>query len=191
MWFLGGFWRVLKGFWRLMVGLVIGAILYVWMFFSYKEIWGKVHHQTTSFMEWLVAQPMLVEYAQWNTLLNLDDKLTFALFIMAGRIIWLLIESVVITFPLWLVFGRREQKKTAESAPIAPVAEKNASVAPDTPPLPKQGIPPAQNFSSVEIIPPGAMAIGETSRDVSAKVEFGIEEELKKVRQVGKHNGST
>ncbi|MCF6198919.1 MAG: hypothetical protein L3J67_05890 [Hyphomicrobiaceae bacterium] len=106
MWFFSGFWRLLLGFWRLLVGLVIGAILYVWMFFEFKHVWQGIHHQVNYFMEWLVSQPMLLEYSQWNTLLNLDDKLTFALFIMMGRIIWLVIEAVLFSFPRWLIFGR-------------------------------------------------------------------------------------
>lgn len=106
MWFLGGFGRILRSMWRLLIGLVIGAVLYVWLFFEYKHVWEGTHKQVTHFMDWLVSQPMLAEYSQWSTLLNLDDKVTFALFIMVGRIIWLFIEALLFAFPRWLIFGR-------------------------------------------------------------------------------------
>ncbi len=117
MWFLGGLWRALRGMWRLLIGLVIGAVLYVWVFFTFKDLWENTHHQVTKFMDWLVQQPLLADYSQWNTLLNLDDKLTFALYIMVGRLIWLVIEDVFFVFPHWLIFGR--QKKNPDSGAIA------------------------------------------------------------------------
>jgi hypothetical protein len=152
MLFISGLWRVLRGFWRLLIGLVIGAILYVWMFFEYKDFWENVHHQTTRFMDWLVAQPMLTDYSQWNTLLNLDDKLTFALFIMGGRIVWMIVESIFISFPYWLIIGRRKNQKSSTLEVKASPVAKADFIAADKPPLPRQGIPPASAEQAAEAI---------------------------------------
>jgi hypothetical protein len=114
MFVLGGMFRLIRGFWRLIIGLVIGAFIYVWMFFYYKDLWQDIHHKTTQFMDWVMSYPMLAEYSQWYTLLDLDKKLTFALFIMAGRIVWLLIESVFFTFPIWLFWGRAQERLEAD-----------------------------------------------------------------------------
>ena len=191
MWFLGGFWRVLRGFWRLLVGLVIGAILYVWMFFEYKVVWQTIHHQVTDFMNWLVSQPMLTEYSQWNTLLNMDDKLTFALFIMMGRILWLVVEAILFSFPRWLIFGREDkttplgengipmayldnvapmpagvQKAVATVVPVATAAELARVVLPSQQPPSQQGtgLETAIDTANVPAVPAEALASATSSK---------------------------
>ena len=212
MWLLGGFWKVLKGFWRLLVGLVIGAVLYVWMFFNYKEFWENTHRQVTYFMDWVVQQPMAAEYSQWNTLLNMDDKLTFALYVMAGRIIWLLVESIVITFPVWLVFGR--QKNGASSTPLGQNAAAVAAVpqaqnlvqnsAPIPAPVqqvvtPVPGGPPHQGtgledaidkVADTGVAPVGnKVALGLEELDENAgDLERSIDEALERIKHVGDQN---
>jgi len=101
MWFLWTFFNTIRGFWRLLVGLAIGAFLYVWTFFYYKDLWQGLHRWTSDFMEWMASQPMFSEYSQWNMLLHLDDKLTFALYIVIGRLIWLVFEAGAFRLPYW------------------------------------------------------------------------------------------
>ncbi len=189
MWFFGGFWRLLLGFWRLLVGLVIGAILYVWMFFEFKDGWQAIHHKMTEFMDWLVSQPMLADYSQWNTLLNLDDKLTFALFIMMGRILWLVIEAVLFSFPGWLIFGRKGSTtplgengiptayldetarpaggQKAAATVVPPVAEQTSSPKGPTQTAPAQqgtGLENAIDTANVPDVPAEALARIATSK---------------------------
>jgi len=109
MWLLVMFRSMLLGFWRLLIGLVIGAVFYVWMFFNLKSQWESIHVSTHDFLSWMVTSPYLAEYSQWNTLLNLDDKLAFALFVMAGRLMWMVAESLFISFPYWLFVVRNRQ----------------------------------------------------------------------------------
>ena len=170
MWFLGGFWRVIKGFWRLLVGLVIGAILYVWMFFNFKDFWELTHRQVTYFMDWVVTQPMAADYSQWNTLLNMDDKLTFALYVMAGRIIWLLFESIVFSFPMWLLFGR--QKNGAGSTPLG----QNAAVV--------AAVPAAQNLAPTMAPAEGHQAAAPVSNGPPPQ-GTGLEVAIEKVVDTG------
>ncbi len=158
MWLLGGFWRVFRGFWRLLVGLVIGAILYVWTFFNYKVLWEDIHHRVTNFMEWLMVQPMLADYSQWSTLLNMDDKLTFALYILVGRTIWMLVESIFITFPFWLLFGRQKENRQAELA-SGGTSSSGAS---------SYGNMEANQGRSEKTTPLGESETGERGGDVSA-----------------------
>lgn len=103
--------RTLLGMWRLMIGLAIGMVLYVWMFFSYKEYWEQIQNALYNFMQWLMGQSWLSDYSQWNTLLHLDDKLAFALYIVVGRLLWLAFEGVFISFPYWLVAGRHRDRE--------------------------------------------------------------------------------
>ena len=102
MWFLSIFGRVFAGFWRLFLGLIIGFIFYIWLFLEYKVYWEQIEDGAHTFMKWLVSQPYLSEFSQWSTLLNLDEKLAFALYIVVGRMIWLVIEAVIIKFPYWV-----------------------------------------------------------------------------------------
>ena len=197
MWFFSRFLGLVRGFWRLLVGLVIGAILYVWMFFEFKDVWQGIHHEVTSFMEWLVSQPMLLEYSQWNTLLNLDDKLTFALFIMMGRIIWLVIEAVLFSFPRWLIFGRAANttplgengipttylddavpsavavpKAVATVVPVAAAAQVAGAVPPSQQPASQQGtgLETAIDTANVPVVSADVLA-GATSTKLAAGLD--------------------
>jgi hypothetical protein len=115
MWFLYIFGRALLGMWRLMIGLFIGLVLYVYMFWVYKDTWQALQDWGSEFMRSLLTTPWTSGYLQWSTLLHLDDKLVFALYILAGRIIWLMLEGAFFTFPYWLFRGRFEDQAIAEA----------------------------------------------------------------------------
>ena len=207
MWLFGGFWQILRGFWRLLVGLVIGAVLYVWLFFEQKDLWIDIHHKTNGFMEWLASQPLLSEYSQWNMLLHLDDKLTFALFILVGRIIWLMIEAVLFSFPHWLIFGRGAKTtplgengiplayldEGAEKIPM--VAPRPAVAAPVAPQKPADtGLKATIDSGNVPAVPPEAMAEAKSSglagsldglQDKAGELERSIDQALERIDQPG------
>ncbi|MCP4934480.1 MAG: hypothetical protein GY927_09820 [bacterium] len=212
MWLWIGFRRVLVGFWRLLIGIVIGAVFYVWMFFNYKQQWESIHEYTHDFLSWMVTSPYLADYSQWNTLLNLDDKLAFALFIMVGRIMWLMFEAVLFTFPLWLFNGRNKQKKTANSPELAPIAPKRggrgsdaASVRDGTAPV--MGHSGADNTSLQHVAAPAA-AISASSMareeqagstlpngqvqppETSENLERSIDETLQRIKKIGEQNSN-
>ena len=134
---------------------------------------------------------MFAEYAQWNTLLNLDDKLTFALFIMMGRIIWLIIEAILFSFPRWLIFGRSDKttplgengipttyldsgtpmptavpKAVATVVPVAVAAQVASAVPPSQQPPAQQGtgLETAINTANVPVVPAEALASATSSK---------------------------
>lgn len=111
MWLLYVLGRTFRGAWRLFVGLILGLMLYVYMFLSHKEMWQQIHDGGADLMRSLFTMPALSDYLQWNTILHLDEKLIFALYILVGRMIWLLIEEALFVFPYWLFRGRHEQRE--------------------------------------------------------------------------------
>ena len=165
MWLMIGLRRVLLGFWRLLVGMVIGAILYIWMFFNYKSEWEDIHETMHDFLGWLMSSSYLADYSQWNTLLNLDDKLAFALFIMVGRIIWLMFESIFISFPYWLIFGRGQDGGSSGGGRSMTLEQKSQAAA--------QGLSDKliQSASAGATVIPAALATAPASA-----VSVGLEE---------------
>ena len=119
MWFVIGLRRVFLGFWRLLIGLVIGVILYVYTFLYYDGLFTGVHDFTRDVVSWVKVQPSLAEYSKWNEILKIQDKLAFALYVLFGRFLWMVFESIFLTFPYWLIFGRSKEKKTVKSADYA------------------------------------------------------------------------
>lgn len=210
MWLFLGFKRLLVGFWRLLIGLVIGAIAYVWLFFNYKGHWENIHEATHDLLSWLVASPYLADYSQWNTLLNLDDKLAFALFIMAGRIIWLVIENVFFTFPYWLILGRNKKKEPVRPGGEAQMSESMAIMAsgqsptPAQPAVPQTSVPPVADpapmtpppvFSATPTATTGAtgtLAAGLANQAENAgNLEHSIDEALARIKKIGELNSKT
>ena len=210
MWLMVMFRRVLLGFWRLLIGLVIGAVFYVWMFFNFKSQWESIHVYTHDFLSWMVTNPYLAEYSQWNTLLNLDDKLAFALFVMVGRLMWMVFESIFISFPYWLFIGRNRQKKTANSPELAPIAPKRGARASDASSArgdssARDGMAPIMGHSGVDnaslqqvAAPAAAIAASALAREghaepveTSENLERSIDEALQRIKKVGEQNSNS
>lgn len=99
MWLLAAFRQTLAGFWRLMVGILLGTSLYVYCFLYEEAIFTWAHDTTRQFVTWAKAQPYVIDYAKWNEILQIDDKLAFALFILFARLVWMVFESSLIA--LW------------------------------------------------------------------------------------------
>ena len=89
------FGATLIGFWRLIIGLILGTTLYIYCFLYQEHVYTEVHAFSRSFISWLDHQPHILTYAKWFELLKIDDKLSFALYVLFGRLAWMLIETIV------------------------------------------------------------------------------------------------
>ena len=87
--------QTLAGFWRLTIGIILGTILYVYCFLYREDIFTMVHDYTRIVVNWLKVQPHIVEYAKWNEILKIDDKLAFALYVLFARLVWTFVESLL------------------------------------------------------------------------------------------------
>ena len=85
----------LIGFWRLIVGIILGTICYIYCFLYQEQIYTKVHEFSHLFVSWLDHQPFIIAYAKWFELLKIDDKLSFALYVLFGRLVWMVLEAFV------------------------------------------------------------------------------------------------
>ncbi|WP_321446590.1 hypothetical protein [uncultured Cohaesibacter sp.] len=83
----------LVGFWRLIIGIILGTILYIYCFLYQEQIYTSVHAASRIVIDWIDHQPYILAYAKWFELLKIDDKLAFALYVLFGRLAWMLIES--------------------------------------------------------------------------------------------------
>ena len=83
----------LIGFWRLIIGIILGTILYIYCFLYQEQIYTSVHTASRIVIDWIDHQPYILAYAKWFELLEIDDKLAFALYVLFGRLAWMLIES--------------------------------------------------------------------------------------------------
>ena len=112
MWFLLIFWKSFRGLWRLVIGLVIGVILYIVTFTnpSLEWIFNGVFHFSHSIVNMLNEQSWFAQYEKWNNLVKPGDRLPLILYVLVGRFIWLLIEAIIFTFPHWLFVGRNRKK---------------------------------------------------------------------------------
>nr|WP_321459125.1 hypothetical protein [uncultured Cohaesibacter sp.] len=91
----------LVGFWRLIIGIILGTILYIYCFLYQEQIYTNVHAFSRNAIDWLDHQPYILAYAKWFELLKIDDKLSFALYVLFGRLAWMLLESI------WLFLYRK------------------------------------------------------------------------------------
>lgn len=96
MWFLKALAQTMAGFWRLTIGIILGTILYVYCFLYQETSFTLIHDLTRDFVDWAKAQPLASEYAKWNQILKIDDKLAFALFILFARLAWTFLESSLV-----------------------------------------------------------------------------------------------
>ena len=87
--------QTLAGFWRLMIGIVLGTMLYVYCFLYRETVFTTVHLWTRDAVDWIEAQPYLMDYSKWYELLKIDDKLAFALYVMFARLVWMFFESAL------------------------------------------------------------------------------------------------
>ncbi len=128
MWLLMIFWKTFRGMWRLVIGLIIGVVLYVITFTTPNLVWifNGVHEFAQNGHAWLSAQHWFSAYQKWDYLVKPADRLPLIIYVLVGRFIWLLFEAVFITFPHWLLFNSKKQKKTVESTDSVPDVEKAA-----------------------------------------------------------------
>ena len=148
MWILlRGLWRNLLALWRLLISIIIGVALYIWTFLEYKDLWNAVHRYSHDLLASLEQVAFLQPFEKWATLLNIDDRLAFLAYILAARLLWLLVE-----LPVRLLF--RGMARLIRHWRIAPVARPPAPAAPtmeqhpapqpqharETPPPPPPGV---------------------------------------------------
>ncbi len=109
MWLMAIFWKSLRGMWRLVIGLIIGVIMYVMTFTTpgLEWIFNGVHAFAQDIHTWLSAQDWFSSYQKWDYLVKPADRLPLILYVLVGRFVWLLIEAALFSFPAWLVFGRK------------------------------------------------------------------------------------
>ncbi|WP_119307482.1 hypothetical protein [Cohaesibacter haloalkalitolerans] len=84
----------LVGFWRLIIGIIFGTILYIYCFLYQEQIYTGVHAFSRVAIDWIDHQSYVVAYAKWFELLKIDDKLSFALYVLFGRLAWMLMETI-------------------------------------------------------------------------------------------------
>ena len=133
MWFMLILWKSFRGLWRLVVGLIIGVVLYIYTFTTpgLEWIFNDVYAFSNAIIVWVSQQSWYPEYEKWDHLVKPGDRLPLILYILVGRFIWLMFEAILFTFPHWLFIGRNKQKKTANSPELAPIAPERRARASD------------------------------------------------------------
>lgn len=92
---ISAFGRTIAGFWRLLIGLLLGIILYIYTFLCQEEVFTAVHDFTRELINWIKVQPQMITYAKWDEFLGIDGKLAFALYILFARLVWLFFEQLI------------------------------------------------------------------------------------------------
>ncbi len=181
MWLLMIFWKSLRGLWRLVIGLVIGVILYVITFTTPELEWifNGVHQFAAGLHGWLSEQQWFSAYQKWDYLVKPADRLPLILYVLVGRFIWLLLEAMFITFPLWLINRQKRPPATPlghnEAAVAASVSA--AQSAPATPPSQGTGLETAIDRVADE-------GVGAVSEKVASHLEgLGNDEEAAKLER--------
>lgn len=95
MWFFAALMRTFAGFWRLLLSAAAGTVLYVYCFLYQETIFTTAHAWSRELVNWLKVQPYIIDYAKWNEILKIDDKLAFAAFILFARLVWTFIENAL------------------------------------------------------------------------------------------------
>lgn len=76
--------------WRMVIALLLGLLLYVYVFVNHDGVYNSIHGACNAVASWFFD--LIGAYAKWKNLLQIGDKLVFMVFIVVGRIIWLLFE---------------------------------------------------------------------------------------------------
>ena len=87
--------KTLAGFWRLAIGIILGTILYIYCFLYRETLYTTVHAYMRDAVDWLETLPYIMDYAKWYELLKIDDKLTFALYVLFARVVWMFMEATL------------------------------------------------------------------------------------------------
>ncbi len=95
--------RIATASWRMLVALLIGLALYVLVFLYEFELFNTLHRSAGQMIE---QASMPADTERWLHLVKITDKLVFMVFILAGRIIWALIEYLFIQLPYYLMSRR-------------------------------------------------------------------------------------
>lgn len=99
MWLMKTIAQTMAGFWRLTIGITLGTLLYVYCFLYQDTSFTIIHDLTRDFVGWITTKSFASDFAKWNQILKIDDKLAFALFILFARLIWSSIErSLILLF---------------------------------------------------------------------------------------------
>ena len=151
MWFMLILWKTFRGMWRLVIGLIIGVVLYVITFTtpSLEWIFNDVYAFSNAIVSWVSEQSWYPKYEKWDHLVKPGDRLPLILYVLVGRFIWLMFEAILFTFPYWLFIGRNKQKKTANSPELARKAPEQGAIAPDTTTA-TSGMAPVMGHSGVK-----------------------------------------
>ncbi len=214
MWFLLILWKSFRGLWRLVVGLIIGVILYIYTFTTpgLEWIFNDVYAFSNAIVGWISEQSWYPKYEKWDHLVKPGDRLPLILYILVGRFIWLMFEAILFTFPRWLFVGRNSQKKTAKSPGLAPIAPKGGNRRSDVAPA-RGGMAPVMGHSGIDdttlqqvAAPAAAIAASALARErqtetpqlnghdqlpeTSENLERSIDEALQRIKKVGEQNSS-
>ncbi len=214
MWFLLILWKSFRGLWRLVVGLIIGVILYIYTFTTpgLEWIFNDVYALSNGILSWVSEQSWYPRYEKWDHLVKPGDRLPLILYILVGRFIWLMFEATLFTFPHWLFIGRNKQKKTANSPEITSNTPKRGARRSDAAST-KDGMTPVLGHSGVDTAslqqvaaPAAAIAASALAREqqgdsslsnehaqpgeTSENLERSIDEALQRIKKVGEQNSS-
>lgn len=220
MWFMLILWKSFRGLWRLVVGLIIGVILYIYTFTTpgLEWIFNDVYAFSNYIVGWLSEQSWYPQYEKWDHLVKPGDRLPLILYILVGRFIWLMFEAILFTFPIWLFNGRNKQKKTANSPELAPMTPERGVRASDASSArgsssARDGMAPVMGHSGVDntslqqvAAPAAAIAASALARqqqadtslpnghvqpsETSENLERSIDEALRRIKKVGEQNSN-
>ncbi len=215
MWFMLILWKSFRGLWRLVVGLIIGVILYIYTFTTpgLEWIFNDVYAFSNGLVSWVSEQSWYPRYEKWDHLVKPGDRLPLILYILVGRFIWLMFEAALFTFPHWLFVGRNKQKKTANSQELAPIAPKRGARRSDAAST-KDGTAPVMGHSGVDnaslqqvAAPAAAIAASALAREqqgdsslskghaqldeTGKNLERSIDEALQRIKKLDEPNSSS
>lgn len=203
MWLLMIFWKSFRGMWRLIVGLIIGVILYIVTFTNQNLVWifNDVYTFSNFLVDWLSNQEWFDQYEKWNNLVKPGDRLPLILYILVGRFIWLLIEEIIFVFPYWLMFGRQKKNSAVAGGPGAPSSQNTPPSSQKTPAAQAQmataSVPtipqarPAPIAEAVNGVASDKPVIGLEALDREAgDLERSIDEALERIKHVGDDNSN-
>jgi hypothetical protein len=203
MWLLMIFWKSFRGMWRLVVGLIIGVVLYIVTFTNQNLVWifNDVYTFSNFLVDWLSQQDWFDQYEKWNNLVKPGDRLPLIIYILVGRFIWLLIEEIIFVFPYWLMFGRQKKNSAVAGGPGGPSSQNTPPSSQKTPAAQAQmamaSVPtvpqarPAPIAGAVNGVASDKPVIGLDALDREAgDLERSIDEALERIKHVGEDNSN-
>lgn len=111
------FGHVLLVSWRTVISLIIGMSLMIYLFLNHKGLFNDIDRGIERFIDGLFDSLRDDNMQSWNSLLDIDTMAVGIFYVTMGRLIWTVVEVVLIRAGLGAIFVKRDPGLTEVVAP--------------------------------------------------------------------------